>query len=69
MVRTSEKAEVIKVCEDLLNNIGSTSHEALDTVGVGLLKVSLDGTHITLDVSHVGLLVKGSLLETKTEFV
>ena len=60
---TSEEAVVVKVAEDLLDNVLGTGHETLDTVGVGLLEVGLDGSHVSLDVSHVRLLVKGGLLE------
>lgn len=35
-------------------------HEVSNTLGVGLLEVGLDGSHVTLEVSTIGLLIERS---------
>jgi len=48
-----------EVAEDALGEGLSSLHEVSNTLGVGLLEVGLDGTHVGLQVSTIGLLVEG----------
>lgn len=55
----------LEVTQDLLDESSSTLFEGRDTLRVGFLELLLQSLHVTLDVAHVGLLVKGSLGKTE----
>lgn len=62
---TGVELPVVEGTNNLLDVLLSTLLKDLNLVWVGLLQLSLDGLHVTLDVSQKGLLVKGCLLQTE----
>lgn len=51
---------VIELTKDTLGEGLGSLHEFSNTLGVGLLEMGLDGSHVLLKVSSVGLLIERS---------
>lgn len=63
---TSVKLVIPKVLQDLLDIRLGTLLKGSNTARVALLKLSLDGLHVSLDADKEALLVEAGLFETET---
>lgn len=59
-----EELVLREVAEDLLGEVLGALHKVSDTLGSSLLQVSLNGTHVLLEVGTIRLLVERGGLET-----